>query len=124
MVLIHDLVEIDAGDAFCYDAAAQVGKAAKEQAAAERIFALLPADQEAEFRGIWQEFEAGTGAEARFARALDRFQPLLLHQLTNGEAWRRNQIAKHQVMERMAEVRDHAPALWPPAEAIIDRAVA
>jgi len=80
MVLVHDVVEIDAGDAFCYDAAANVGKEERERLAAERIFGLLPAEQAAELHALWVEFEAGETAEARFAVALDRLQPLLPRQ--------------------------------------------
>ncbi len=77
MLLLHDLVEIDAGDTFCYDAAGNATKAERECRAAERIFGLLPEDQAREFRELWEEFEEGTSAEAAFANAVDRLMPLI-----------------------------------------------
>src|SRR5947209_8591348 len=84
MVIIHDLVEIDAGDTFGYDTARQLEQHAREAAAADRIFGLLPADQAAEFRALWDEFEAQQTSAAKFALAMDRFQPVLLNCLTAG----------------------------------------
>ncbi len=89
MVLIHDLVEIDAGDVFVYDEQALVGKREREELAADRIFNLLPADQAQEMRALWEEFETEESAEARFAAALDRLQPLLGNYYTQGGAWQR-----------------------------------
>lgn len=95
MALVHDIVEIDAGDVFIYGE--QAGKAERERAAADRIFALLPPDQAAEIRGLWDEFEDGTTPEARFAKALDRIGPLLLNYYTQGKMWRQNGVKAEQV---------------------------
>lgn len=124
MVLVHDVVEIDAGDAFCYDPAANVGKEEREQMAAERIFGLLPDDQAAELHALWVEFEAGDTADARFAVALDRLQPLLLNFHHQGGSWRANAITHDRVLVRMAPIRDGAPEVWPFVVRLLDEAVA
>lgn len=112
MVLIHDVVEIDAGDTFCYDAAANVDKAEREQRAAARLFGLLPPEQAAEMRALWDEFEAGQTPDARFANALDRLQGLLQNQHNGGGSWRQHGITRAQVLARMEPIRDAAPRLW------------
>lgn len=112
-LLIHDLVEIDAGDTFCYDTAANLNKAEREQAAADRLFGLLPSDQQTEIRQLWQEFEDQATPTARFAAALDRIQPLLHNQRTAGGTWKQHGITREQVMRRMAPVETGAPELWP-----------
>jgi putative hydrolase of HD superfamily len=124
MVLVHDVVEIDAGDAFCYDAAANVGKEERERCAAERIFGLLPAEQAEELRALWDEFEEGATPEARFAVALDRLQPLLQNIHSGGGSWRAHGISREQVLRRMDPIREGAPALWPEVLDIVERAVA
>ncbi|HEX6373655.1 MAG TPA: HD domain-containing protein [Longimicrobium sp.] len=124
MVLVHDVVEIDAGDAFCYDPAANEGKEEREQRAAERIFGLLPRDQAAELHALWREFEAGETADARFAVALDRLQPLLLNFAHQGGSWRANAITHDRVLLRMAPIRDGAPQVWPFVIRLLDEAVA
>lgn len=113
MALIHDIVEIDAGDAFCYDPAAVQGKEAREHAAATRIFGLLPEEYAAELRGLWEEFEAGATPEARFVNALDRLQPLLHNLHTEGGTWRLHSVTHDRVLARMDPIRTGAPALWP-----------
>jgi putative hydrolase of HD superfamily len=120
MVLIHDLVEIDAGDTFAYDTAAYADKEARELKAAERIFGLLPADQAAEVRALWDEFEQAETAESRYANALDRLQPLLLNSQTGGGSWATHRVTRTQVLKRMEPVRHGAPALWPVVIAIIE----
>lgn len=124
MALIHDLVEIDADDVFCYDAAATVGKAERELRAAERIFGLLPPDQGRELRALWEEFEAGLTPEARFAVALDRLQPLIENYHSEGGTWRIHGIARDQVLARMEPIRDALPDLWPYVMRIIDESCA
>ena len=124
MLLIHDIVEIDAGDTFCYDTAGHADKAERETAAAERIFGLLPADQGATFRTYWEEFEARSSPDARFAAALDRMQPLLHNLQTEGAAWQRHGITVDQVLSRNAHMAEGAPALWAYTEAMIHDAVA
>ncbi|MGG6240620.1 HD domain-containing protein [Nodosilinea sp. AN01ver1] len=120
-VLIHDLVEIDAGDTFCYDIAGHSDKADREQRAADRIFGLLPtvaSDGQSEsdgdrLRQLWDEFEAQATPTARFAAALDRIQPLLHNWQTSGGTWKQHGICRAQVMQRMAPVETGAPDLWP-----------
>ena len=124
MVLIHDLVEIDAGDTFCYDRAGEATKAAREEEAARRVFSILPADQAAEVDGLWREFEAGQTPEARYAAALDRLQPLLHNLFTGGRAWREHGVTADRVIARNRHIGQGAPALWAMAEAMIRQAVA
>ena len=124
MVLVHDLVEIDAGDAFCYDPVAVTGKAEREQACADRLFGMLPADQGAELRELWDEFEERSTPEGRYANALDRLQPLLHNLNTRGGTWRMHGVAREQVARRMEPIRDAAPELWPLVESILERATA
>lgn len=124
MLLIHDLVEIDAGDTFCYDVKANHNKAEKELQAASRIFGLLPEDQARELRSLWDEFETGETLTAKFAAALDRIQPLLHNQQTKGGTWRIHGIRRDQVMKRVAPVETGAPELWPFVLQLIDDCVA
>ena len=102
MALIHDIVEIDAGDTYAYDEKAMASQAERERLAAERIFGLLPDDQRDELRGLFEEFEAGETAEARFARTMDNLQPLMLNHSNDGGDWRAHQVTKTQVMKRHA----------------------
>jgi putative hydrolase of HD superfamily len=120
MVLVHDVVEIDAGDTFAYDAAANVGKEAREQLAARRLFGMLPDDQAAELRGLWEEFEAEETPDARFAVALDRLQPLLVNHAAGGGSWRDHQVTREQVLTRMRPIEHGLPSLWPAVVAIVD----
>lgn len=124
MVLIHDLVEIDAGDSFLYDEAARVAAIDREKAAADRIFALLPPEGARDLRAAWDEFEDRITPTARFARALDRVQPILQNLYTEGAAWRANGVTVRQVRERNGPlVREGAPALWPILDALLEDAV-
>ncbi|HLO88996.1 MAG TPA: HD domain-containing protein [Nostocaceae cyanobacterium] len=123
MLLIHDLVEIDAGDTFCYDVQGNNGKAEKEELAASRIFGLLPTDIGKELRLLWAEFEAGETPTAKFAAALDRIQPLLHNQQTKGGTWRKFGIKREQVIKRVAPVKAGAPELWPFVLELIDDCV-
>ena len=123
MMLIHDIVEIDAGDTYCYDEEGNRTKAAREQAAAERLFGLLPGDQGRELRAAWEEFESGRSAEARFARALDRLMPLLHNYHTQGRAWQEHGVRVGQVLDRNAPMREGSAALWQYAESFIRDAV-
>ncbi|MFW6154811.1 MAG: HD domain-containing protein [Planctomycetota bacterium] len=123
LVLVHDLVEIDAGDTFCYDEAAHADKAEREQAAADRIFDLLPPDQGSELRALWEEFEARRTGEARFAAAMDRLQPLLHNYHTQGLAWREHGVTADRVLARNRHMAEGAPALWDYAERFIRDAV-
>ncbi|WP_375505592.1 HD family hydrolase [uncultured Nostoc sp.] len=123
MLLIHDLVEIDAGDTFCYDVRGNDSKAEREAQAALRLFGLLPADQARELRLLWDEFEAGETPTAKFAAALDRIQPLLHNQQNGGGTWRIHGIRRDQVMKRVAVVETGAPELWPFVLQLIDDCV-
>lgn len=120
MLLIHDLVEIDAGDTFCYDTHANHTKADREVQAATRLFGLLPADQGTELRQLWDEFEAQETVTAHFAAALDRIQPFLHNRATQGGTWKQHGIARHQVMNRMKPVAVGAPDLWEFVQDAID----
>jgi putative hydrolase of HD superfamily len=124
MVLIHDLVEIDAGDTFCYDQTALLDQADRERCAADRLFALLPEDLDAELRGLWEEFDARASPEARFAAALDRLQPVLHNYTTEGGTWREHRVTRAQVVARNQPMSDGAPDLWDYAKSLIDDAVA
>ena len=100
MALIHDIVEIDAGDTYAYDETAMASQAERERLAADRIFGLLPDDQRDELRALFEEFEAGETAEAKFARTMDNLQPLMLNNSNNGGDWREHQVTKTQIMKR------------------------
>ncbi len=123
MLLIHDLVEIDAGDTYCYDDNGRKDQHRREEIAAQRVFGLLPADQAAALRALWDEFEKRETPESRFANALDRVQPMLNNYFTAGETWQANDIKSGQVHRRMRPVKDGAPVLWDYVSALIEDAV-
>jgi putative hydrolase of HD superfamily len=123
MLLLHDIVEIDAGDTYCYDERAKVGQHERESRAADRLFGILPEPQAAEFRGLWDEFEAAETAEARYAHAMDRFQAFLHNYYTEGQMWREHGIRRPQVVARMQPVERGAPRLWQFVRGLIDDAV-
>lgn len=100
MVLVHDVVEIDAGDTYAYDTEGAKTKAAREQKAADRLFSLLPEEQCREYRALWDEFEARQTPEAKFANALDRIQPMLLNYKKEGVSWKEAGITMQQVIDR------------------------
>jgi putative hydrolase of HD superfamily len=120
MLLLHDLVEIDAGDTFAYDVDGHADKEAREQAAADRLFGLLPDDQGAWARQLWDEFEACSTAEARFALALDRLQPVLLNHANGGGPWREHGISKDRVLHRNGVVADASQLLMMIVRARVD----
>jgi putative hydrolase of HD superfamily len=124
MLLVHDLVEIDAGDTYCYDAEARRGQLARERQAAERVFGQLPADQAAELQAAWEEFEARESPEALFAAALDRLQPVLNNFYSGGAMWRKHGIRRQQVERRIAPLQTGAPVLWRYASGLLAEAVA
>jgi len=124
MVLLHDLVEIDAGDLFAYaDDAQQARQEQAERAAADRIFALLPDGQAGELRGLWDEFEERRTPEARFARGLDRLQPMLANLAAGGGTWKEHGITADQVLAKVRLIEDGSPALGCYARDLVDRAV-
>ena len=124
LLLVHDLVEIDAGDTFAYDSVGEQTKAAREQAAAERIFGLLPAAQAAHLRAAWDEYEASETPEARFALSLDRLMPMIHNSLTEGRAWQANGVAADKVRHRAESITRGAPALGALAAKLIESSVA
>jgi putative hydrolase of HD superfamily len=123
LLLLHDVVEIDAGDVLIYDVAGNVSKPERERQAAERIYGMLPDDQAAELRALWEEFEMGETAEARFAASLDRLMPLLHNFLTEGRAWRHHGVTADQVLAANARIAAGSTALWDYARGLIDEAV-
>jgi putative hydrolase of HD superfamily len=124
MVLVHDLVEIDAGDTYAYDEGGHHDKSEREQAAADRLFAMLPSDQGRELRNLWDEFEERKTADARFAGAVDRMQPLLHNCLTEGETWLENDVVRSQVIRRCQPIEYGSERLWDYMLVLIDQAVA
>ncbi len=123
LVIVHDIVEIDAGDTFVYDEAGHDDKAEREQAAADRLFGLLPDDQAERFRALWDEFEARETAEARFAASLDRLSPLMLNHSAEGAVWQEHAITADRVRARNEQIGDGAPELWQAARRLIADAV-
>ena len=121
LVVVHDLVEIDAGDTFAYDLKGHEDKALREQAAADRLFSLLPHDQGVQLRERWDEFEAHATIEAKFANALDRLQALLQNLGAGGGSWSAHGVTRAQVLRRMGPVEDALPEVWPFVIGIIDR---
>jgi putative hydrolase of HD superfamily len=124
MLLIHDIVEIDAGDTFGYDTAGHADKREREVRAADRIFGLLPAGQATELRALWDEFEAGATPEAKFALSMDRFQAVMVNYLSNGGSWREHHVMADRVFARNKTIADGSPALWDYARGLIEDAVA
>ena len=123
MMLVHDLIEIYAGDTFAYDAKANEDKAQREAAAADRLYALLPPEQGKALREMWEEFDAMETPDAKFAAAMDRVEPILANWLCGGWTWREGDVHAPQVYARMEPVRVGAPALWPVIEYIIEDSV-
>ena len=121
--MVHDLVEIDADDTYCYDEIGRRDQKIRETKAADRIFNILPADQAALFRSLWDAYEARETPESRFANALDRLQPLLHNYFTRGHTWQKHGIRKNQVLERMKPVDDGSHFLWDYVARLIDDAV-
>jgi len=123
MLLIHDLVEIDAGDIFLYDTTTSHTNTAAERAAAKRIFGLLPQAQAEELILIWEEFEAGETAESKFARAMDRFEPLLQNRSNKGGTWKEFNVPYDKVIEKKTVIKKGSDFLWNYAKKLIDNSV-
>lgn len=119
MVLIHDIVEIDAGDTYAYDIEGNQTKRERECVAADRLFQLLPKDQAGYMRALWEEFESSDTPEAKFAATLDRLQPLLLNDITGGKAWREHGVYKEQVLDRNRHTAEGSEELWEYAKDLI-----
>ena len=124
MVLIHDLVEIDAGDTYAYDAEGAKTKRAREVAAADRIFGMLPEDQGGYFRELWDEFEAYESDDAKFAHLLDNLQPLLLNHESNGKSWTEHHVKKSQIYKRNEKIEETSPEVWEWMKQIVEEHIA
>ncbi len=124
MVLLHDVVEIDAGDTYLYDEEGYKSKAEREEKAAQRIFGLLPDDQRDEYYALWREFEDDITYESRFASILDRMQPLLLNYTKGGIAWKEHGVHKEQVLSRNRPYFDASHELAEVIESVIEDAAA
>ena len=122
MVLIHDIVEIDAGDTYCYDTDGYKDKAERETKAANRIFGILPDDQRDEFMALWLEFEENTTPESKFANVLDRIQPLTLNYRKDGISWKKHSVRKEQVVNRNIKTAEGSEILWEYVMEILDDA--
>lgn len=123
MVLIHDLVEIDAGDTYAYDTAGNATKRQREEKAADRIFGILPEDQGKALRDLWEEFEAYETPEAKFAHVLDNFQPMSLNDANGGGDWKRHQVHKAQILKRNEKTSQGSTAIWECMENMIRKNV-
>lgn len=123
MVILHDLVEIDAGDTFAYDEAGRADQHERECIAADRIFGLLPEDQAAAFRQYWDEFEAQETPEAKFALSCDRFQPMLLNLMTDGASWKQHGITHDRVVARNQCLENGSKPMWERMSQMLEEAV-
>lgn len=123
MVLVHDAVEIYAGDTYCYDDEGAKTKEAREKAAAEKIFGTLPEEQAAEYRALWDEFERNDTPEARFSNAMDRIQPLLLNYSRKGYSWKEHGVKSSQVRKRFDKVKDGSAELGRMVDDLLDKAI-
>lgn len=123
MVLIHDIVEIDAGDTYAYDAVGNQSKREREVKAADRIFNILPEDQAKKFRQLWEEFEAYETPEAKFAHVCDNVQPLMLNDATDGLAWREHDVKKSQVLQRNSRTGEGSQVMMEYINKILDKNV-
>lgn len=112
MALVHDIVEIDAGDTYAYDVENKKTQEERERKAAERIFGILPEEQKEELKGLFEEFEVGETKEAKFVRAMDNLQPLLLNDSNNGKDWKRHGIKKSQVLKRQEKTKPGSEEIW------------
>jgi putative hydrolase of HD superfamily len=123
MLLIHDIVEIDAGDTFIYDTVQTEDKGVRERKAAQRLFGLLPSDQQQEFQQLWEEFEAQASPEAKFARAIDSMQPLILAYLNGGCSWQTHGIHRPQVIASKQHMDNGSTSLWHKTQQLLQQAV-
>ena len=121
MVLIHDLVEIDAGDTYAYDQAGLKTQRERETKAADRIFGMLPEDQGLKFRDLWEEFEAYETAEAKFAHVLDNCQPLILNDASGGKSWQEHTVHKSQIYKRNEHTGEGSREIWEYMKQLIDK---
>lgn len=123
MCVVHDLVEIEAGDTFAYDDQGNIGKAERERIAADKLFSRLPEDQGSMIRGLWEEFDAMETPDAKYAACVDRLQPFLHNVLTDGHTWRNGKVARASVEKRISVIREFMPEVYRWMEANIEQAV-
>jgi len=123
MLLIHDLVEIDAGDTYAFDSNGSVDKFDREKRAAERVFSILPEDQGQKLMDLWLEFEAQDTPESKFANAIDKIQPVLLHKITDGKSWKEHNVSLSQIEKRQAKTPEASTKIWEYTKEIIDEHV-
>jgi len=123
MALVHDLVEIYAGDTFAYDTEGYASKEKREREAADRLFSLLPDEQGSAYRALWEEFDSLETPDARFAASIDRLNPLIGNYITDGHAWKQNNVEAKKIYERMLPIKTAAPKLWELVEKIVGEAV-
>ena len=123
MCLVHDLVEVYAGDTFAYDEKGYEDKLARENAAADKLFSMLPPEQGSEFRALWEEFDEAETADAMYAAAMDRLQPIMNNFMTNGHTCRDGNVTSDKVLDRMQKIKKATPELWPVVEYIVNTSV-
>ena len=123
MVLIHDIVEIDAGDIFIYDSTKSHTNTDEELIAAKRVFGLLPTEQAEEFIAIWEEFEESMTDEAKFAKSMDRFEPLLQNTSNNGGTWKEFNVPYQKVYDKKKAIKNSSTAIWNYAENLLNESV-
>lgn len=121
MVLIHDLVEIDAGDTYAYDAEGAKTKRVREVACADRLFGMLPEEQGKKFRELWEEFEAYETIDAKYAHLLDNLQPMLLNDAANGVSWKEHEVKKSQIYKRNEHIEETSKEIWKCMKNIVDK---
>ncbi len=112
MLLIHDIVEIDAGDTYAYDEVGKQTQRQREERAADRIFGMLPKEKAEYIRELWEEFEQRETPEAKFARVMDNIQPVMLNDATNGKAWEEHEVQLQQILNRNKNTKDGSEQLW------------
>ena len=123
MCIVHDLVEIEAGDTFAYDVQGNIGKAERERIAADKVFGKLPEDQGSMIRGLWEEFDAMETPDAKYAACIDRIQPFLHNVLTDGHTWQNGRVSRASVEKRIAVVREFMPEVYRWMESTIELAL-
>ena len=123
IALVHDLIEVYAGDTFAYDVKGNEDKLQREIESANKLFGILDPEQGAEIRALWDEFEAKETAESKYANAIDRIQPLINNYMTNGHTWKEGDVHAPQILKRMDIIRTTTPALWPIVEGIISTSI-
>lgn len=121
MVLIHDLVEIDAGDTYAYDSEGAKDKREREEKAANRIFGILPTEQGQYFRKLWEEFEEYETEDAKYAHLLDNFQPMLLNDASKGKSWSEHEVKKEQIYKRNERIADTSETIWEEMQRIVEK---